>query len=247
MSLLSLQHVSRSHADGRGEIRALDDVSLEIDEGDFVGIWGMRRSGKTTLLRVAAAAELPDAGSVAFDGRDVVSMSADARAKLQRYNGIGLVSTDWRTGRNKPVVEHVALPLLSDGMSLREAKEPAHLALERMGVSRCAYMATDRLSRVERVRVALARAFVHKPRLLLVDEPAVLLSPSEGVDLYDLLCSLGEDSRVAIVVASEEVAPIRRVHRVMSIDQGRLRSMDQAGTVVPFPDQRVSGRARFSP
>jgi ABC-type ATPase involved in cell division len=244
MSLLSLQHVTKSYADGRGEIRALDDLSLEVDEGDFVGIWGVRRSGKTTLLRVAAAAELPDSGSVWFDGRDVGRMSADARAKLQRYGGIGLVSTDWRPGRNKPVVEHVALPLLSDGMSLREAKEPAHLALERMGVSRCAFMATDRLSRVERVRVALARAFVHKPRLLLVDEPAVLLSPTEGVELYDLLCSLGKDSGVAIVVASEEVAPVRRVHRVMSIDQGRLRSMDQAGTVVPFPEQRAPGRAR---
>jgi hypothetical protein len=67
------------------------------------------------------------------------------------------------------------------------------------------------------------------------------------VELYDLLCSLGEDSRMAIVVASEEVAPIRRAHRVMSIDQGRLRSMDQPGTVVPFPDQRASGRSRSSP
>jgi ABC-type lipoprotein export system ATPase subunit len=247
MSLLTLQHVSKAYADGREEVKALDDVSLEIDEGDFVGIWGIRRSGKTTLLRVAAAAELPDEGTVRFDGRDVGSMSADARAKLQRYSGIGLVSTDWRPGRNKPVVEHVALPLLSDGMSLREAKEPAHLALERMGVSRCAYMATDRLSRVERVRVALARAFVHKPRLLLIDEPAVLLSPSEGVELYELLSSLGEGSRLAIVVASEEVAPIRQAHRVMSIDRGHVRSMDQPGTVVPFPDPRVPGRARSSP
>lgn len=248
MSLLSLDHVSKAYADGRGEIKALDDLSLEVDEGDFIGIWGMRRSGKTTLLRVAAAAELPDSGSVRFDGRDVGGMSADARAKLQRYSGIGLVSTDWRPGRNKPVVEHVALPLLSDGMSLREAKEPAHLALERMDVSRCAYMATDRLSRAERVRVALARAFVHKPRLLLVDEPAVLLSPSEGVELYDLLRSLGEDSRVAIVLASEDVGPIRRAQRVMSIDQGRLRSMDETGNVFQFPDQRPSpGRAHSSP
>jgi putative ABC transport system ATP-binding protein len=247
MSLLSLQHVSKSYADGRGRIAALDDVSLEIDEGDFVGVWGVRRSGKSTLLRVAAAAELPDHGTILFDGRDVAGMSADARAKLQRYEGIGLVAADWRPGRNKPVVEHVALPLLSDGMSLREAKEPAHLALERMGVSRCAYMATDRLSRVERVRVALARAFVHKPRLLLVDEPAVLLSPSEGVELYELLSSLGRDSQIAIVVASEDIAPIRRARRVLSIDNGTLRSMDQAGTVVPFPDQRMSGRARSAP
>jgi predicted ABC-type transport system involved in lysophospholipase L1 biosynthesis ATPase subunit len=247
MSLLSLRHVSKFYPDGPGTVAALKDVSMEVDEGDFVGLRGMRQSGKTTLLRVAAVAELPDEGSVCFDGHDVASMSADARAKLQRRNGIGLVSTDWRPGRNKPAIEHVALPLLSDGLSLREAKEPAHLALDRMGVSRCAYTPTNRLSRVERVRVGLARAFVHKPRLLLVDDPAVLLSPSEGVELYELLASLGGDPQLAIVVASEELQPIRRASRHMSIDQGKLRSMDQSGTVVPFPDQRTSGRARSSP
>jgi putative ABC transport system ATP-binding protein len=243
MSLLVLEHVSRFFADGRRRITALDDVSLEVDEGDFVGIWGMRRSGKTSLLRVASTTELPDEGLVRFDGRDVGRMSADARARLQRYGGIGFVATDLRPERNGPVLEHVALPLLSDGMSLREAKVPAHVALERMGVSSCAYMSAERLSRVERVRVALARALVQKPRLLLVDEPAVLLSPSESVELYDLLCSLGRDSGLAIVVASEEVAPIRRAQRLMSIDQGRLRSMDQAATILEL---RASGKTRAS-
>ncbi len=242
MSLLSFTHVSKRCLDGRRQHTVLDDVSLEIDAGDFVGIWGMRRSGKTTLLRVAAGAELAEEGEVRFDGHDMTRMSADARAKLQRREGIGLVSTEWRPGRNKPVVEHVALPLLSDGMSLREAKEPAHLALARLGVSGCAYMSVDRLSRVERIRVSLAQALVHQPRLLLVDEPSLPLSPSEAVDLYGLLRSLGGDSRLAIVVASEDIAPIRGARRMMSIDSGKVRSMDQSGTVVAFPDQRLATR-----
>jgi ABC-type methionine transport system ATPase subunit len=243
MTLLSLQHVTKCYLDGRVQHKVLDDVSLQVDQGDFVGIWGMRRSGKTTLLRVAAGIELPDEGEICFDGRQMTSISANARAKLRRHNGIGLVRTEWRPGRNKPVVEHVALPLLSDGMSLRDAKEPAHLALARLGVSDCAYLSVDRLSRGERVRVGLAQALVHEPRLLLFDEPPVL-SPSEAVELYKLVCSLGRDSNLAVVIASEEIAPIRHSQRMMSIDAGRVRSMDRSGTVIAFPDQRPAARTR---
>ncbi|MGA2453672.1 MAG: ATP-binding cassette domain-containing protein [Solirubrobacteraceae bacterium] len=244
MSLLSLRHVSKRYLDGRQQRTVLDDVSLEIDPGDFVGVWGMRRSGKTTLLRVAAGTELPDEGEVCFDGHDMTKLSTDARARLQRHDGIGLVWTDWRPGRNKPVLEHVALPLLSDGMSLRSAKEPAHRALARLGISGCAYMSVDRLSRVERIRVGLAQALVHQPRLLLVDEPSVPLRPSEAVDLHGLLRSLGQDSSIAIVLASEDIGPIRSARRMMSIDSGKLRSMDQQGTVLAFPDPRLTARTR---
>ncbi len=244
MSLLALKHVSKRYLDGRTQHKVLDDVSLEIDPGDFIGIWGMRRSGKTTLLRVAAGVELPDEGEVCFDGHDMTRMSADARAKLRRHEGIGLVRTEWRPARNKPVVEHVALPLLSDGMSLREAKEPAHLALARLDVSGCAYLSVDRLSRDERIRVGLAQALVHQPRLLLFDEPPGPLRPSEAVELYRLLGSLGRDSKIAVVVAAEDAASIRRAGRMMSIGAGKLRSMDQQGTVVAFPEQRPAARTR---
>jgi predicted ABC-type transport system involved in lysophospholipase L1 biosynthesis ATPase subunit len=244
MTLLSLKHVSKRYLDGRAQHTVLDDVALDIDPGDLIGIWGMRRSGKTTLLRVAAGTELPDEGEVYFDGHDLTRMSADARAKLRRHNGIALVRTDWHPGRNKPVVEHVALPLLSDGMSLRDAKEPAHIALARLGVSACAYLSVDRLSRGERVRVGLAQALVHQPRLLLFDEPPFPRSPGETVELYALLRSLGRDSSIAIVIASEDIAPIRRARRMMSIDAGRLRSMDQSGTVIAFPENRPAGRTR---
>lgn len=243
MSLLSLQRVFKRYPDGRREVTVLDDVSLEIDEGDFVGIWGMRRSGKSTLLQVAAGKEPPDQGAVCFDGEDMTKMSPDRRARLLRHGGIGLLSVDWNPERNKPVVEHVALPLLSDGMSLREAREPAWRALERVGIAACAYMPADRLSHGERVRVALAQTLVHEPRVLLVDEPAVPLKPTEVIELYELLRSLGHDSQLAIVIASEDIAPIRKARRMFSIDAGSLRSMDRPGTLVQFPE-RMQARQR---
>ncbi len=246
MGLLSLECVCKRYPDGRREITVLDCVSFEVEEGDFVGIWGMRRSGKSTLLQVAAGRELPQEGSVFFDGDELTRMSPDRRARLHRHGGISLLGADWCPARNRPVVEHVALALLSDGMSLREAREPAWRALERVGVAGCAYMAADRLSHGERIRVALAQALVHEPRVLLVDEPAGLLRPSEGVELYELLRSLGRDSRMAIVIASEDIAPIRTARRMFSLDGGRLRAMDQPGTLVAFPE-RAQGRQRPRP
>ncbi len=246
MSLLSLEHVTKCFAEGRGQTTVLEDLSLQIDGGDFVGIWGMRRSGKTTLLRIAAGRELPDEGRVWFDGKELTHMSPDRRATLQRRNGIGLLSSDWRPERNKPAVEHVALALLSDGMSLHEARQPAWKALERVGASRWAHMPAGRLSQGERIRVALAQILVHEPRVLLVDEPAILLKPTEGVELYELLRSVGDSSGVAIVIASEDIAPIRKARRFMSLGAGKLRSADPRGTVVPFPE-RASARVRSQP
>lgn len=243
MSLLSLEHVTKRFPEGRGETTVLEDLSLQIDGGDFVGIWGMRRSGKTTLLRIASGRELPDEGAVWFDGNDMASMSPDRRATLRRRNGVGLLSSDWRPERNKPAVEHVALPLLSDGMSLHEARQPAWKALERVGAARWAHMPAGRLSQGERTRVALAQILVHEPRVLLVDEPAVLLKPGEGVELYELLRSLGDSSGIAILIASEDIAPIRKARRLMSLGGGKLRSTDQPGNLLPFPE-RASAKMR---
>jgi lipoprotein-releasing system ATP-binding protein len=240
MSLLCLEHVSKRFAEGREEITVLEEVSLEVDDGDFVGLWGMRRSGKTTLLRVAAGSELPTSGCVWFAGRDVARMSPNEHARLRRRGGIGLLCGDWRLERDEHGLEHVALPLLSDGMTLREARKPALRALERVGIGECAHLHVSGLSQSERIRLGLAQILVHTPRLLLVDEPAVLVRPSEGLKLYELLRSLNRDLGLTIIVASEEIAPLRTARRVMSIGDGRLRSMDEPGTIVPFPERRAA-------
>ena len=246
MSLLSLAHVHKSYPDGRGQLTVLDDVSLDVDAGEVLGIWGMRRSGKSTLLRVIAGIEPPDSGELRFGGIDIGSVSQDRRAQLQRHGGIGLLGSDWRPDRNKPAIEHVALPLLSEGMSLREARGPAWRALKRAQVADCGHQPAERLSQSERIRVALAQLLVREPRLLLVDDPAVLLKPSEGVELYELLRSVACESGMALVIASEDIAPLRKAPRIMSIDRGKLRAMDDMGTLVPFPD-RLTGRQHAQP
>src|SRR5215471_17516427 len=125
MALLAFEHVSKSHRDGAQGLVVLDDVSFEIEADDFVGVWGMRRSGKSTLLRLAAGLEFADEGAVIFDGVDLSRASSQRRAVLLREGGMGMVLTDRRPALNQRAVELVALPLLASGVSLREARLPA--------------------------------------------------------------------------------------------------------------------------
>jgi ABC-type ATPase involved in cell division len=249
MALLSFHNVTKRYPVGREWITVLEDVSFQVEEGDFVGVHGERRSGKSTLLRIAAGWEQPNDGRVAFDRHDLSRISGGSRAKLRRGGGIGLASGVWRPNCNKPAVNHVAEVLLCDRMSRREAMGPALRALERVGLSiKCAHAPSDLLSQGELIRLGLAQRLVHKPRVLLVDEPAVQLRPSDAVELYELLSSLGRDPELALVIASEDLAPIRMARRMMSLDDGRLRSVNTPGststpgTVVAFPDRRTAAR-----
>jgi ABC-type ATPase involved in cell division len=242
--LLSLTDVTKCYVDGRRETLVLDDVSLQIDEGDFVGMWGPKRSGKSTLLRVMAGIERPDSGEVSFLDHDLASMPARKRSRLLRRGGIALASSNWQTQVVRPVVELVALAGGGDGTPMRDARTLARESLARVQATDCADVRTDRLTLGERLRVALAMALVRGPRLLLVDEPAVLPSPIESDELYGLLRSLGEDRSLAVVIASENVAATAGTLRMMAVSSGEVRSMDEDGVVVQFPGSPVVGSPR---
>jgi ABC-type methionine transport system ATPase subunit len=233
--LLTLIEVSRCHADGWRRSVVLSSASLEIEHGDFVGLFGAKRSGKSTLLRVMAGMEQPDSGTVQFDGQLVNAMSARARARLLRRGGIALVSSEWRSQVVRPVVELVAAACASDGTPMPHARVRAREALSRVGVVECADAPIDRLTMGQRLRVGLAMALVREPRLLLVDEPAVLPSPIESDELYALLRSLGAKRDLAVVVASEDLTPLTETRRRMILSSGSVRSMDEQGVVVQFP------------
>lgn len=240
--LLSFEQVSKRYPDGRREIVILDGASFELQAGDVAGIWGARRTGKSTLLRMAAGIELPDAGAILFDGSDITRMSLRRRGRLLRGELALVCAGDWRPSHRERVVDLVALPLISDGFTLQEARRRARRALDRVGAGACADDLAGSLSLSERTRVLLARALVHEPRLLLIDEPAMIPSLSERDELYALLRLVAREQQAALVIASEEMAPLRGAGLRMSIGYGELVCADdELGTLVPFPD---GGRAR---
>jgi predicted ABC-type transport system involved in lysophospholipase L1 biosynthesis ATPase subunit len=240
--LLSFKNVTKRVQDGAREIVVLDGVSVEIDEGDLVGIYGERRSGKSTLLKVAAGLEAPSDGTVSFAGEDMTRMSVSGLARLRRRHGIALANGDWQPlGSRQPVIERVAVALTIDGLTMAESETVAREVLDRVGVGSLAHVATGRLGVGERVRVELARALAREPRLLLVDEPAVRSGPSECRELYALIREVAKESGMAVVIASEDLEATQGVQRFMTIDNGKLRSTDSRRRVLQFPERRSLG------
>jgi putative ABC transport system ATP-binding protein len=240
MTLLELRNVSKTYRDGIRPRVVLDDVSFEIDAGETIGILASRLAGKTTLLKVAAGVELPDCGEILWEGHDLAKMSADVRAKYRQLKGIAVASCDWHPLTAEPVAGHVAMPLYSCGMRTDQAEECAYRALELAQASHTGHRMTDRLGVNDRVRVELARALAREPRVLLVDEPALLPQPSDARDFFALLYDLAKQLGLAMVVASEEVSAVRSSHRVMNLD-GQLYSTDSRRKVVEL---RRAGAAR---
>jgi ABC-type lipoprotein export system ATPase subunit len=243
VTLLDLKSVRKTFLDGASEVVVLDDVSVEFDARELVGIYGARRSGKSTLLQIAAGLEMPDRGSrVSFRGQDMTMLSFGECAQLRRCHGLVFVGGSWWPNRaSDPAIEHVAMTLTNEGVTLAEGEVAARAALNRFDVMRWAHVPTDELSASERIRVELARAVVREPAVLLVDEPAVLSSPSESRDLYGLLHSLSKE--MTVIIASEDMEAISGVDRFMTLDDGRLRTTDSRKRVYDATERFRQGQS----
>jgi len=240
--LLSFANVSKRYPDGGREIVVLDHLSLEIEAGAAVGLYGARRAGKSTLLRTAAGIELPDAGSVCFDGRDMAQMTPAERGRLLRGAIAFMAADDWRASPRETVVDHVATSLGSEGLTMREARRRALLVLDEVGIGASgAEQQTVSLSLTERTRVMLARALARAPRLLVLDEPALMPSLGERDRFYALLRSAARERGMTLLVASEEMAALQGFSVLMSISEGELCSSEQQGTVVQLPVRKSAG------
>lgn len=240
--LVSFERVSKRYRDGHREIVVLEDACFELEAEIFIGVWGPRRAGKSTLLRLMAGVESPDSGTILFDGRDLGAMSLAERERLLRRD-IALMAADtWCARPSETVVDYVALSLGSSASSLAEARRRARGALDRVGMTDHADEATRSLSLSERMRVMLAQALAREPRLLLVDEPALVPSLVERDAFYALLRDVARDLRATLVIASEDMAPLHGAEVVMSIGDGELCSTDERGTILGFPGGSPVGR-----
>jgi putative ABC transport system ATP-binding protein len=245
--LLSFANVSKRYPDGSREIVVVDRVSFELDSGVFVGVYGKRRSGKSTLLRLAAGIELPDTGTIRFDGQDVTRMTFGERGRLLRGAIAFMAASDWRPNPKESVVDHVATSLGSGGLSVREAKRRALEVLDQVGMTAAGAEELARsLSLVDRARAMLARALVREPRLLVVDEPAVMPNLCDRDKLYELLRAAVRERQLTLVVASEEMAALQGAGMMMSIADGEVCSTGESGTVVALPRRQMAGRGRSS-
>ncbi|MGB2710236.1 MAG: ATP-binding cassette domain-containing protein [Conexibacter sp.] len=236
MSLLRLDHVTKSYVRGRRELVALRDVSLEIGGGELVGVWGRRFSGRTTLLRVAAGLETPDRGRVELGGTPVAG-----RSEHEVRRRIAYCHTAFSPTHAERVVEHVAVPLLAGGVRIDRACRRAQAMLERLGASACAELRPHELDHGELTRVAIARAMLPQPQLLLIDEPTNGIGLLDRDPLLMMLRGVAKEEGTAVLMTAAETTALTGVDRVLSLSAGELRgeAIPQEAAIVPFPRRRV--------
>lgn len=234
MSLLELEHIHKRYREGERERIVLSDISLQVAAGELVVVWGARRSGRSTLLRIAAGIETPDKGTVRYDGEAISS-----RTQSKLGSGIGYVQKTLRTSEEQRVLEQVAAALLAKGIDLQSAREQAREALSRAGAERLAEMTVGELRGGEAARVALARALAPAPALVIFDEPAATVELDERDEILALLRGLAAQG-TAVLASTGEPSELAGAHRPLSISDGELRG-DSVPGLAPVVALRRAG------
>lgn len=234
-SVLALDGVTKRYCDGRRTRTALHEVSLAVEAGELVAVWGARGSGRTTLLRVAAGMERPDAGSVRVAGAD---LAADLDVALG--DGIGFVQPRLLGPQKQRLADRLAIVLAMRGWSRSEARSRVREALHRFGVAHCEDLQVGQLDETESVRVGMAHALLLEPRLLLVDEPTAAVPLIERDGVLALLRDVAA-SGVAVLMTAGDAIGLSGVDRAITISDGRLRSNVVAPTASVVALRAVTG------
>jgi putative ABC transport system ATP-binding protein len=220
MALVELRNVSKIYHLGGEEIRALDNVSLDIEEGEFISIIGPSGSGKSTLMHILGCLDSPTHGTIRLDGTMIQSAGPRQLAAI-RNRKIGFVFQFFNLLPKLNVLQNVELPMVYSGVSGRERLRRAMTALEQVDLVNRARHRPSQLSGGQQQRVAIARALVNNPRIIFADEPTGNLDTHTGEAILDLFRQLGEAGRTIVLVTHDpEIAAV--TPRRIEIRDGRI-------------------------
>jgi putative ABC transport system ATP-binding protein len=236
MALLELRQVSKLYQLGGEEIRALDNVSLDLNQGEFVSIIGPSGSGKSTLMHILGCLDSPTLGNVVLEGVEIGKASQRELARI-RNRSIGFVFQSFNLLPKLNVVQNVELPMIYAGLGGRERRERAIKALEMVDLGNRLKNRPSQLSGGQQQRVAIARALVNNPRIILADEPTGNLDTHTGEVILALFRRLAAEGRTVILVThNPEIAAV--TPRRIEIRNGRI-----SDTV----DAKLAGLDRIRP
>lgn len=224
MPLLSVDHVTRRYVAGDASIPAVANVSLALQPGDFVTLVGPSGCGKSTLLHLCGAMDTPTSGTITLEGAVLNQLSDDALTRVRRER-IGFVFQLFNLLPTLTVLENVALPLLLAGHRLRVAEPAARALLDRVGLAERLHHYPQQISGGEMQRAAVARALVHKPALLIADEPTGNLDSDNGARILALLVELNRETGVTMLLATHAAEISAGARRVIRMRDGRIESI----------------------
>jgi putative ABC transport system ATP-binding protein len=230
--LVELKGIYKSFREGERERIVFRDVSLQIASGEWVFLLGRSGAGKSTLLNLISGIDLPDRGEVIVAGEAMNRQSERART-LFRRNNVGFVFQFYNLIPTLTVEENVLLPLELTGVLTPQLRERARDLLEQVGLADRAESFPDRLSGGEQQRVAVARALVHRPKLVLADEPTGNLDAETGRQVLDLFQRLVRQTGTTMVLVTHSGEVARLADRVLTIRDGRLIETAAGAEAVP--------------
>jgi len=225
LTLLECERVSKTYRLGRVDVPVLRGVSMRVEEGEWVCVLGPSGSGKSTLLNLVSGIDLPDAGRVRIGDTDLDALTERDRTLFRRSH-IGFVFQFFNLLPTLTVLENLLLPLELAGVAdSKGGEQRARALLDAVELEARAAAFPDRLSGGEQQRIAIARALVHRPALLLADEPTGNLDQDTGSRVVDVLDRLVVEQGTTLMVVTHSRALAGRMDRVLELDHGRLRDV----------------------
>ncbi len=221
--MIEFKGVSRTYRLGGEMIRALDNISLLIHEGDFLAIMGPSGSGKSTFLNLIGGLDRPDKGTMFVESQDLSKLS-DKKLSAYRNKTVGFIFQNFNLQTTYSAFENVMLPLYFARLPNKEKHERAMLALKMVDLQDRATHHPNQLSGGQQQRVAIARALVNQPRILLADEPTGNLDSKNGKAIMELLKHLNTHNKLTIVLVTHDSEMAKFASRIIRLRDGKIRS-----------------------
>ena len=218
--IVQLENVYKSYSQGREPVPVLHDISMTVEQGEYIAIMGPSGSGKTTLMNLLGCLDVPTSGKYLLEGQDIGTLSDDALADI-RNNSIGFVFQTFHLLPKMTALDNVALPLLYRGIPLKDRRARAAAALKLMGLGDRMDFYPNQLSGGQQQRVAIARAIVGGPKLLLADEPTGALDTASGNQIMEIFRRLSQRG-ITIIMITHEQSIAQCADKTYHILDGRL-------------------------
>lgn len=225
--ILKLEHIYKDYIQGKLTVPVLKDVSLHVEEGEYVAIMGPSGSGKSTLMNIVGCLDRPTSGTYELAGEDVLSLNENKLADV-RLNQIGFVFQNFQLLPRMTALDNVALPLVYAGVRKKVRRERAREALIRVGLEERVSFTPTQLSGGQKQRVAIARAMVNKPKILLADEPTGALDSKSSAQVMDLFAQLNAEG-VTVVMITHDPGIAGHAKRVVDIFDGEISERKEVG------------------
>jgi putative ABC transport system ATP-binding protein len=218
--MLALSNIKKHFQNGEEVVTALDDVTMEVKENEFVAIMGSSGSGKSTLMNVLGCLDTPTSGMYKLDGQDVASLSDDALSQI-RNKHIGFIFQTFHLLSKLDVVGNVKLPLRYSDVAEHDAEKRALALIDRVGLTHRKHHKPFEMSGGQRQRVAIARALINNPSVILADEPTGNLDSKTSTEIMSLLTELHQQGQTIVMVTHEdEIA--RFAQRIIVMKDGKV-------------------------